>query len=143
MNSIFSFVRKRARHLSEDRVVVFEDDVVLCQGFADRLRLAVENLPHDWMVLYFGCVFRTTPGMVAPGLLRVTGPTWDMHGYMIRRPLWERVSQELAGASCRSRVDDPEGDSLLTEKSEAWWKLTPKERGRRRWDTACDVILAD
>jgi hypothetical protein len=80
--------------------MVFEDDVVLCRGFGERL--AGIELPNDWAVLYFGCVFRTAPEVISPELLRVTGPTWDMHAYLLRREVWEKVSQELGAVSWKS-----------------------------------------
>lgn len=134
---------RRARKGKADKLLVFEDDVVLCRDFAHRLQVVWSVIPNDWMILYLGCVFQSPPKILTPGLLKVTGATWDMHGYAIRRPLWDIVSRELSGISCRSRIIDPEGDSNFANKSESWWALDPKERGRRRWDTACDVVLAD
>ena len=84
---------RAARRVHADAVMVFEDDVVLCRGFGERL--AGIELPDDWAVLYLGCVFRTAPEVVSPGLLRVTGPTWDMHAYLLRREVWEELSREL------------------------------------------------
>ena len=134
---------RQARKTNTELVLVFEDDVVLCDAFADRLQAVWELLPNDWMILYFGCVFHTPPDMIAPGLLRVTGRTWDMHGYAIRKPLCDLVSRELSGLSCKSRVMGSESGPSLAERPEWWWRLDPKDRGRRRWDTACDVVLAD
>lgn len=108
---------RAARRAGAEGVIVFEDDVVLGSGFGKRLEALV--LPEDWAVLYFGCVFRTPPEVFEPGLLRVRGPTWDMHGYMIRASLSREISRELAGVSLRRR----------------------KEGARK--NTACDVILGE
>jgi len=55
---------RAARKAGAEGVIVFEDDVVLCRGFRERLAALV--LPEDWEVLYFGCVF----GMRRRWLLR-------------------------------------------------------------------------
>lgn len=60
----------------------------------------------DWMLVYFGCVFLTDPQVAGPGLLRVTGPTWDMHGYMIRDALWSDLHRVLGKVSRRRGVID-------------------------------------
>ncbi len=70
------------------------------------------------MLCYLGCVLRTVPTLISPGIVRVDGPTWDMHGYMIRRPLWEAVRRDLRKVS------------------------SPKFVPERREDSAIDVILA-
>lgn len=134
---------REARRVGMDRVVVFEDDVVLCSGFAERLSAVWKVLPGDWMVLYFGCVFQTPPQIVAPGLVRVTGSTWDTHGYAIRRPLWELVGQELAGVACRSRIMDSRGDSCQPQEADSLCGRSVWKQGQKRRDTAFDVILAD
>ncbi len=107
---------RQGRRAGAGLVVVFEDDVVLCRGFRERLAGLV--LPEDWQIVYFGCVFRSRPEVAAPGLLRVTGPTWDRHGYLLRSTVWPLLSRALANVSHRGR------DPLLN-------------------DTACDVIMAE
>lgn len=37
-----------------DHCIVFEDDVILCEGFADRFHESMERTPDDWDVVYFG-----------------------------------------------------------------------------------------
>ncbi len=160
---------REARRAGAEAVMVFEDDVVLCRGFRERL----ENLelPEDWAVVYFGCVFRTPPEIVTQGLrpavpqsvpaagvgggeeqaggtaerqpgraalprlLRVTGPTWDMHGYMIRRRVWEEMGRDLAKCSWRQRGGESGGNREAGQ--------TGNPAGRKKEDTACDVILAE
>ena len=132
---------RAARHGGAEAVIVFEDDVVLCHGFRERLE-ALE-LPEDWQVVYFGCVFRSRPEFVRPGLLKVTGPTWDMHGYLVRRGLWEEVGRELVAVSARTRVEGRKHSEPRHAGDNGWWQLIPAQRGKRRTDTACDVVLAD
>jgi FkbM family methyltransferase len=136
-------VWREARRAGAEAVMVFEDDVVLCRGFRERWEALI--LPDDWQILYFGCVFREAPEEVSPGLLRVRGRTWDMHGYVIRRELWGEVSRELGGLSSAA-ARDAGGPRPLAD---GWWDLPPRERGRLRArhspqkEVACDVVLAD
>ena len=132
---------REARREGAEAVIVFEDDVVLCRGFRERLE-ALE-LPEDWAVLYFGCVFREPPELVLPGLLRVTGPSWDMHGYMLRRRVWEELGRELGKCSWRQRDGGAEGprDEGRGGNQGAGRTGNLTERGKE--DTACDVILAE
>lgn len=101
-------------------MLVFEDDVVLCEGF--KARLDVLELPNDWMVCYLGCVFHDPPEVLSEGLLRVRGKTWDAHAYLIRKPFWEAMHQEFAKVSRRrQRITDasesPGGAHLEEERS--------------------------
>lgn len=82
--------------------MVFEDDVVLCAGFRERLE-ALE-LPDDWAMCYFGCVFQGPPEVVSPGLLRVRSGTWDMHGYLIRKEFAQRMGPRLREVDRRRGV---------------------------------------
>jgi GR25 family glycosyltransferase involved in LPS biosynthesis len=46
------------RHVVEnklERVLVFEDDVQLVNGYKDIFKRAIKQLPIDWDILYFGC----------------------------------------------------------------------------------------
>jgi|688.fasta_scaffold28933_3 GR25 family glycosyltransferase involved in LPS biosynthesis len=74
---------REARKRGAPAVLVFEDDVILTDGFRRKLELWLASVPHDWRILYLGGVFRDPPTMIAPGLLRVTGRTWDMHAYAV------------------------------------------------------------
>lgn len=46
--------QKRLADQELDSAVVFEDDVVLGEDFADRLARYVDELPADWDMFYFG-----------------------------------------------------------------------------------------
>jgi len=67
---------RQARLTTQEHVMIFEDDVMLCRRFEERLGEVRNVLPENWMVVYLGCVFQRPPEMVSPGLLRVSGPTW-------------------------------------------------------------------
>lgn len=38
-----------------DYCVVFEDDVILCDGFEERFLSCLSRTPDDWDAIYFGC----------------------------------------------------------------------------------------
>jgi len=35
-------------------IMIFEDDVVLCDNFVDKMNSYIKNLPADWDIVYFG-----------------------------------------------------------------------------------------
>ena len=74
---------REARRRGASAALVFEDDVILAEGFYRKLDLWLTSVPQDSRLLYLGGVFRDPPTMIAPGLLRVTGRTWDMHAYAV------------------------------------------------------------
>lgn len=75
---------REARKQAVSAVLVFEDDVVLVEGFRRKLEALLAVVPDNWRLLYLGGVFRDPPDLVAPSLLRVSGRTWDMHAYAVR-----------------------------------------------------------
>jgi Glycosyltransferase family 25 (LPS biosynthesis protein) len=119
---------RQARLAGSEAVIVFEDDVVLAPDF--RARLEALDLPEDWEVFYFGCVFgQPGPEVLAGGLLKVTGPTWDMHAYAIRASLWPQVSRALGAMSRRRRAGSslPACDMVLAtfHKKHAAYSVWP------------------
>lgn len=92
-----------ARKNGLDTVLVFEDDVILAEGFKKRLEELEAELPSHWQVVYFGCVLQQMPEVLRPGLLKIRGATWDMHGYLIRTAFAAKVSRLLQVPSHRRR----------------------------------------
>jgi Glycosyltransferase family 25 (LPS biosynthesis protein) len=80
-----------------DAVIIFEDDVILSADF--RARLEALELPEDWEICYFGCVFHQMPTVLGGGLVRLNGTSWDAHGYMIRKPFAKFLDREYAKVS--------------------------------------------
>ncbi len=75
---------REARRRGAPAVLIFEDDVVLAEDFREKLERWLRIVPNDWAMLYLGCVFIDPPEEIAPGLLRVTGRTWDMHACAVK-----------------------------------------------------------
>ncbi len=85
---------RAARRSGAEGVIVFEDDVILCPDFVERLSRL--DVPDDWDVVYFGCLFGfPRPELMGGELLRVNGPTWDNHAYAIRSTLWREASAAI------------------------------------------------
>jgi hypothetical protein len=93
-------------------VIVFEDDVVLCEGF--KARLEALELPEDWKICYFGCVFHTMPEVLGEGVVRLTGTSWDAHGYMIRKPFAKFLDSQYGKVS-RATFVRPVGRELAND----------------------------
>src|SRR5690606_2797978 len=67
-------------------------------------RLETLSVPDDWQVLYFGCTFIDVPEPIGPGLVRVTGATWETHAMLLRTSLIPRLHALLGPVSrCRNR----------------------------------------
>jgi hypothetical protein len=39
------------------KICIFEDDVILCDDFEDRMDFYISNVPKDWDIMYLGCHF--------------------------------------------------------------------------------------
>jgi GR25 family glycosyltransferase involved in LPS biosynthesis len=77
--------------------IIFEDDVILSSDFKPRLE-ALE-LPEDWQICYFGCVFHQPPTQLGNGIVKIHGTTWDAHGYIIRKDFARFLDREYAKVS--------------------------------------------
>ena len=130
---------REGRQAGAGATLVFEDDVVLCCGF--RQRLEALELPDDWGILYFGCVMQTPPKQNSIGLLRIRGPVLDMHAYLIRSEFAAEVSREYAGVSCQLRSGIGLADSEVAKYGEDWWSHAPKERGKQRREDSNDTMV--
>lgn len=98
---------REARKQRAGAVLVFEDDVVLAQEFREKLEAWLRVVPGDWAMLYLGGVFRDPPELIAPGLLRVRGHTWDMHAYAVRAEVFSMLHRVVAPLSFRRERGRP------------------------------------
>lgn len=79
-------------------VGVLEDDVVLEEGFTDRLQKALKDVPDDWELLYCGTQHRKTPTPVGPGIVRCVD-CHRTHAYIVRGPAIRKLYQIWSNAS--------------------------------------------
>lgn len=104
---------RRAMQLNASAVFIFEDDVILAEGWRDRL--AEIKLPADWGMFYLGCQHQVRPDVVAPGLVRVHGAL-DTHAWGIRASHYRKVISVLAGRSEETEHLLPPADVLLARQ---------------------------
>lgn len=111
-------------------MIVFEDDVVVCADF--RARLEQIELPEQWDVFYFGCLFGAPgPEYQEKGLLRVPHRSWDNHAYAIRLSFAREVSRRQAVFSRRKRPLNPGGapanDTVMADfhSTHCAWSIWP------------------
>jgi GR25 family glycosyltransferase involved in LPS biosynthesis len=112
---------REARRCGSSSVLIFEDDVVLANGFRQKLETWLAAVPDDWQILYLGGVFLDPPELIAPEVLRVSGRTLDMHAYAVRTQAISALSRVVAPLSWRSKGTvesrtETIGHSILGEK---------------------------
>jgi GR25 family glycosyltransferase involved in LPS biosynthesis len=96
---------RSAERRGAEAVLILEDDVVLVDSFRKKLEACLLNLPANWQLFYLGGVFRDPPELIAPGLVRVWGRTWDMHAYAVRKEAFATLHRLVAPLSWRrSRI---------------------------------------
>ncbi len=89
---------RKGRQAGASGVIVFEDDVLLCPDFGQRLRDL--ELPDDWAVFYFGCLFQSPgPILMERGILKIQALTHDAHAYAVRAEVWPHWNRALAKLS--------------------------------------------
>lgn len=86
------FIIERAKILGFESVMIFEDDVELHEDFDFILNAAMDYLPQNWDMLYFGGSHREKPlGLSHTGRLMRVQKTLTTHGYIIRSSLYDKV----------------------------------------------------
>lgn len=63
-------------------VMIFEDDVVLCHNFKDKLELILNSMPKDWDALSLHC-FKAQTEKIDDHLCRLLSPTYGAHGILL------------------------------------------------------------
>lgn len=64
-------------------LLVFEDDAVFCEHFADKFHAFIRAVPDDWQMLYFGGEHILPPEQIGGDVLRCIGAK-KMHAYAVR-----------------------------------------------------------
>lgn len=85
---------KMAKMLAWDSVMIFEDDIELCDEFFQKLQACTAQLPEDWGMLYLGGSHRQKPEPVAEFLSKVI-ETYTTHAYIIRNSVFDIVLNEI------------------------------------------------
>lgn len=64
--------------------LIFEDDVVLCNNFMQKLIHIVEEMPSDWDALSLHC-FKAKTTKITNNLCRLLSPTYGNHGILLNK----------------------------------------------------------
>ena len=65
-------VVRKARDLGVSSVLIFEDDVAFHDEFETKFASAIDDLPRDWDMLFFGALHKEEPVRITPNLARIT-----------------------------------------------------------------------
>jgi GR25 family glycosyltransferase involved in LPS biosynthesis len=74
-------------YLPYGEYLIFEDDVVLCEGFKEKFIDIKSKLPEDWQYCFIGncCLDRTDSLQVADGIIQTVSPPLCTHAYLIKK----------------------------------------------------------
>lgn len=88
---------ERAIQDGVDRLLVLEDDLVLCEDFADRMNRFLLRVPGDWDQLVFDGDHTKTPHLVRPGVVRCV-LTEGLYAFAVSGGLMRVLYQELVSS---------------------------------------------
>lgn len=80
------------QHAGEERVMIFEDDAVLANGFSKRLHQALKDVPGNFDILLLGC--QASCGTGSKGVHPVES-VLGLHAYVISRSGMEKMNNTL------------------------------------------------
>lgn len=63
-------------------VLIFEDDVVLCHNFMQKLQDVLKEMPPDWDALSLHC-FKAETSKINNNLCKLMSPTFGTHGILL------------------------------------------------------------
>lgn len=79
------FILQQALLNGYNQVAIFEDDVLLVHGFEEKLKVAMNELPNTWQMLYLGYYERSGKGKIQVSEhLSIPKNTWGTHAYIVR-----------------------------------------------------------
>lgn len=76
------------KYLSYDKILIFEDDVILNENFKENLLKIKSNLPDDWQYVFVGhccCPDENNIHEVSNGIYITNTPPMCTHAYMIKK----------------------------------------------------------
>lgn len=88
--SHMSMIRE-AKHRNLPEVILFEDDIDLCDDFDERLQLFLSMAPQNWMILYLGFFPWKDPIPVTPSGLHKVSKSYGTFAYIVRHTAYDRI----------------------------------------------------
>lgn len=79
---------KTLMYLPYEEIIVFEDDVILCDSFKQKIIEYKSKLPDDWQYVFIGnCCLPTEDchKQICDGIITSTHPPMCTHAYMIKK----------------------------------------------------------
>ena len=77
-----------ARRLSLPNILIFEDDTVFDQDFANKFRRGIQQLPSDWDMLFFGALHKDEPVRISEHISRITKAN-STYAYVVRDTVFD------------------------------------------------------
>lgn len=81
-----------ARQKRHSQVLILEDDVELCPDFNTKFSEAINKVPDDWDMIYFGGNHESEPELLGDGLLKCS-QTFAIHCIGVRWSAYEPILQ--------------------------------------------------
>lgn len=79
------FILQNAILSGYKRIAIFEDDILLVNGFKEKLNTGLFEVPDKWELLYLGYYERTGSGKVQVSQnITIPKNTWGTHAYMVQ-----------------------------------------------------------
>jgi len=75
-------------YLPYEEIIIFEDDVILCENFKEKLLQYKANLPNDWQYVFIGhCCLPSKEYIfnVNDNIITTSHPPMCTHAYMIKK----------------------------------------------------------
>ena len=93
-----------AKAMNWEHVIVFEDDITICEDFEKRIDYLLTNAPKDWEHIFLSGDPSQKP--IAPGLLQIIPSvrTNCTHSYMVRNTAYDKMIEKLS--SMETTPDD-------------------------------------
>ncbi len=129
-------------YLPYEEYLILEDDVVLCEGFKEKLLDAKSRLPEDWQYCFVGncCLNKEDSLQIDDGIIQTVTPPLCTHAYMIKKSAlknlidtnsiaWSHIDIQIQKRSLPNLnyyvLDPPLADQLsITNPGEIFESLT-------------------
>src|SRR5437867_11206889 len=91
-------VVREARGLGLPHLLIFEDDAVFAQDFAEKFRDRVEQVPPDWDMLFFGALHKDEPIEISENISRITKAN-STYAYALRDTMFDEFIESNRAAT--------------------------------------------
>lgn len=94
-----------AKIMNYEYVLIFEDDVVLCEDFLSRLNKLFSLLPKNWEHVFLsGHIYNTPAPIIQPSIIQVTFKVSGAYSFLLKNTAYDKVIKKLT--SIETTTDD-------------------------------------